>query len=255
MNQIQPIPYDPSIPLTFSEIQFETIQGCNRKCWHCPNRTIPSTGATMPEDLIDKILTDLEEMDYRGSVRPYLMNEPFLDPRMPAIMAEIRQRLPKAFCVVNTNGQLLPIATAKKLNALGVKLRISAYEPEILRAFWPLRGRYLHVTDLTGISQDSTPEVFYNRAGMVEGLGSGPTSGPCYYPFAQLYIRHDGRAVLCCSDYRSQVVMGNVRARKLLTVFNSAIYKRYRTQLSQGKRLGPLCSKCNVPGHLTKRKG
>ena len=86
----------------FHDIHLETIQGCNRKCAFCPNKDIASTGALMSRELFDQIIGQLVEMDFRGYVRPYLMNEPFLDERMPEMMRYIREKLPKALCVVNT---------------------------------------------------------------------------------------------------------------------------------------------------------
>jgi len=228
----------------FQHIQFETQQGCNRGCWHCPNKGIPRTSEQMPMELIERIVGQLLDMDFIGSVRPYLMNEPFLDPRMPQIMAYIREKLPDAHCLVNTNGDLLSLELARELGGMGVKLRVSAYGDEVARRFGKAKVPMMHVTDFRQ-AREKVPNVFYNRAGLVEMPGQAPVSGYCNYPFSQMYIRHDGRAVLCCSDYENQVVMGNANTEGLLEIFNGARYREYRQALKEGGRLPPLCSQCS----------
>lgn len=226
------------------DVLFETIQGCNRACWYCPNSAIPSTGTLMAQSLIDKIIDELVALDFRGYVRPYLMNECFLDPRMPAIMRTIRRRLPEALCVVNTNGDLLSVEEARALGQMGVKIRVSAYNHTVLRRFEAAGVPRMHVTNLTRLVE-GLPETFNNRAGAVDvGAKDVPQEG-CRYPFAQMYIRHDGKAVLCCNDYLSQVVVGDVTQQSLIEAFNTPLYRKYRRMLAKGQRTLPLCQNCN----------
>lgn len=231
----------------FVSIQIETIEGCNRRCWHCPNRTIPPSGRLMSLGLFERIINQLVEMGYEGSIRPYLMNEPFMDARMPQMMATIRRRLPENVCCVNTNGELLPLDLARELSDMGVKLRISAYTAATLRRFREARIRTTHVTDFTRVAEE-LPEWFNNRGGLVDLPGAEPVGGDCQYPRIQMYIRHDGRAVLCCNDWRNQVVMGDATEEPLLTIWNNDRYALYREALAEGERLPPLCDKCSYRG-------
>jgi radical SAM protein with 4Fe4S-binding SPASM domain len=234
--------------MRFQSIQLETIQGCTRKCWHCPNASIEYTGALMARELFDDIIEQLAAMEYRGSVRPYLMNEPFLDPRMPELMRHIQVRLPKCLCVVNTNADRLSLKLARELSDLGVKLRISAYDKATLDRFNWSGITTLHMTDFTRVSE-ALPDFYNNRAGSVELPGREPVSGDCQYPSIQMYVRHDGRVVLCCNDYHGQVVMGDATKEPLLAIFNNERFREYRSALRAGKRLPPLCDKCSYRGH------
>jgi radical SAM protein with 4Fe4S-binding SPASM domain len=233
--------------MRFQSIQLETIQGCTRRCWHCPNANIEYTGAMMSRDLFDRIIEQLVAMEYTGSVRPYLMNEPFLDPRMPELMRHIREQLPNCLCVVNTNGDRLSLDLARELSGLGVKLRISAYDQATLERFNKARIRTTHVSDFTNVSKE-LPDFYNNRAGSVDLPGREPVSGDCQYPSIQMYVRHDGRVVLCCNDYLNQVVMGDANEEDLLTIFNTAAFTRYRKALKRLRRLRPLCSQCSYRG-------
>jgi radical SAM protein with 4Fe4S-binding SPASM domain len=207
----------------------------------------------MAQSLIDKIIDELVEIDFRGYVRPYLMNECFLDPRMPAIMQTICKRLPEALCVVNTNGDLLSVELARELGRMGVKIRVSAYNQEVLRRFEAAGVPKMHITNMTRL-HEGLPETFNNRAGAVLGIGQDtiPQEG-CHFPFAQMYIRHDGRVVLCCNDYYNRVIMGDVNEESLMAIFNNAKYGRYRRALSKGERTLTLCKDCNQRERLTWR--
>jgi len=230
--------------LAFHDLHLETIQGCNRKCFFCPNKDIESTGALMSRELFDNLIGQLVEMDFSGHVRPYLMNEPFLDPRMPEMMRYIRKMVPKALCVVNTNGQLLTTEMARELAGIGVKLRISAYEPDTLSRFLRAKIGGMWITDYTHTGE-KLPASFMNRAGNIDIGGPPPGAGGCAFPCNEMYVRHTGQVVLCCNDWRSAVVMGDANTTPLLKIFNNRKYANYRKWLGAGERRPPLCSECN----------
>lgn len=234
--------------IRFQTIQLETIQGCNRKCWHCPNRDIEATGKLMSLDLFFRIIDQLVDMRFTGAVRPYCMNEPFMDDRMPEMMAHIRRVLPDALCVVNTNGTLLSLDLAQKLSDMGVKLRISAYDRATLERFQTAGIHTTHVTDFTN-ARDVLPSFFTNRGGLVEIPGRAPVTGDCQYPSVQMYVRHDGQCVLCCNDWHNAVVMGDANREWLLDIYNNERYATYREALARGQRLPPLCDQCSYRGY------
>jgi hypothetical protein len=175
------------------------------------------------------------------------MNEAFTDERMPEMLRHIRKVLPRARCIINTNGVLLSNDLAREMAALGVKLRISAYNPATRERFNTARIPTTHVTDFTN-TRENVPAFFTNRAGAVPMPGQAPIGGDCQYPNMQMYIRADGRAVLCCQDYYSAVVMGDANTTPLLDIFNNGLYTAYRRALSRGQRRPPLCSRCSYRG-------
>ena len=58
----------------------------------------------MPDALIQKIVSELSELDYPNRLSFYNNNEPFLDKRIYEIIALARQALPKAFLELKSNG-------------------------------------------------------------------------------------------------------------------------------------------------------
>ena len=63
-----------------------------------------------------------------------------------------------------------------------------------------------------------------------------------------MYINAFGKAILCCSDYKFEVVMGDVNKESLEDIWNGKKYKEYRNKLKKGTREGlKLCKVCNYP--------
>jgi hypothetical protein len=231
----------------FTVIQIETIHGCNLRCWHCPNKDVTPSGELMTREAFDQIIGELAELGFAGEIRPYLMNEPFMDARMGELARSVRERVPQARCIFNTNGMLLTDEVARELCELEVKLRISAYDSRTLERFRRLHLRTSHVTDYRDTRKE-WPAFFCNRAGSVEIPGQEPQGGRCDLPFSHLYVRLDGRAVLCCNDWFSAVVVGNVLEDGLLATFRGQVLRNYRRALKAGVRKPPLCEQCSYVG-------
>lgn len=92
-----------------------------------------------------------------------------------------------------------------------------------------------------------------NRAGNVENfdeLDYMPISEKpvrtCELPFYKMYILHTGEAVLCCMDWRRNVVLGSVREQSIREIWNSDEYRRIRRLHIEGRdaEIG-LCGDCS----------
>lgn len=98
-------------------VHLETMARCNAACDFCPSSVLKRSGARMSDDLIDKVLTDLEDMprDLSFQVSPYKVNEPFLDVRIFDVLDDIARRLPQASIALTSNASAL---TDKKIARL-----------------------------------------------------------------------------------------------------------------------------------------
>ena len=69
----------------------------------------------------------------------------------------------------------------------------------------------------------------------------------CTRLFKQACIKFNGEVVLCCTDYESRVVLGNVRERSLREVWNGEAAASIRAKFLSGQ-IGeiPLCGACKV---------
>lgn len=88
----------------FSSIGIETGAVCNRRCYFCPNAYAERPDEWMPDEVFDKIVSDLAKLRYDGRVEFYIYNEPTRDPRLLKLISKVRGRLPKACLMINTNG-------------------------------------------------------------------------------------------------------------------------------------------------------
>ena len=75
--------------------------------------------------------------------------------------------------------------------------------------------------------------MLVNRAGNVENydeLRYTPQAAQpvrtCELLFYKMYILASGDVVLCCMDWRRQVVLGNVRQQRLRDIWNGDAYRR-----------------------------
>ena len=92
-----------------------------------------------------------------------------------------------------------------------------------------------------------------NRAGNVENYeelrytaqGAQPVR-TCELVFYKMYILASGDVVLCCMDWRRQVVLGNVGRQSLRDIWNGDAYRRIRRLHIEGRdgEIG-LCKACS----------
>ena len=109
------------------------------------------------------------------------------------------------------------------------------------------------VTYWRGRGVNSKYTMLENRGGNIKDAESFSHSqvmsyfSTCTRLFKQAYIKFDGDVVLCCTDYETRVVLGNVRERSLYDVWNGPVATEIRRKFLSD-RIGEisLCSVCKV---------
>lgn len=96
-------------------VHIETWAKCNAACVFCPYPIIPRKGEKMPDELIEKILKDLEDIpdDWKWFLSPFKVNEPFLDKRLIPMLEDVNERHPNAGIRLFSNGSPM---TADKID-------------------------------------------------------------------------------------------------------------------------------------------
>ena len=121
---------DKKLPLP-TEIEISESGTCNRKCSFCP-RSAPSfedIKEFISKDLVNKISTELSELDYKGVVRFSGFVEPMLDKKIFDHINTFKRFCPKSRIEMVTNGDPLNINRLKKLYDSGLdKILISVYD-------------------------------------------------------------------------------------------------------------------------------
>lgn len=237
--------------LLFKNIQVQTISGCNLKCSFCPNSYIQQEKKLMDKELFKKIINELSELNFKGRFSPYLMNEPLMDERLPDLINYSRTKLPYAKIRINSNGLLLSEDKLSQLFNEGLdEIRISCYSREIynkLKNFDEfIKCRKLILTPY--FLDKYKKQYFNNRGGNIKlpWKEYKKLNSFCERPFIQMYVNCDGDAVLCCSDYEYQAILGNVKEKSLINIWNNDKYTKYRNALSNRKRQKlDLCKDCD----------
>ena len=100
------------------DVQIQTMTGCNSRCIFCPhgktrNPILP--GQEMSWDNFTKIVDEILSHDV-NRISPYLMNEPFMDKRLPELISYMTRKKSKyTVTKVNSNGSLLTETLSKAL--------------------------------------------------------------------------------------------------------------------------------------------
>ncbi len=256
-------------------VQVQTINRCNRSCAFCPSRKFPRKLELMSLETYQRVLDELASLGFSGRFSPYLQGEPLLDKRLPELVARARATLPRAKLLIQSNGDALTVEKGLALFEAGLhKLIINCYDDQnqlsrvqgmvremvgrqsdlrfiqdsFARMIRPERHgqikREIAIEDKTWWKADSAD----NWAGNIPGALAEPLKKWCFCPFNQLYVHSNGNVVLCCCDWKGEVVFGNLTRQSLSEVYSSAIAARYRENLSKKNRKMKLCEVCDYRG-------
>ena len=265
-------------------IQFETNILCNSKCEFCPQREVKRKNKIMPDEIWRKII---EQSRGRGIIyRPFMVNEPLTDKRMPEIIRYIRKDK-SARAELNSNGALLTEELGKKLIEAGLDvIRFSVdgfskntykqsgrgdnYEDvvENINRFILLKRRMnsnvvifvrMIDMDINKHEQKDFLEYWGKKAdkAVIVPLYRWPWTGqeepvmrPCPKIREEMFFNTDGNAVLCCWDNFEKGIVGNINNSAIDEIWNSKINQGYRNLLNEGKRDKILlCSRCDGYKH------
>jgi MoaA/NifB/PqqE/SkfB family radical SAM enzyme len=269
-----------SYPWEINHVQVQTISWCNRSCPFCPSQKFPRKLEFMSLETYQRVLDELASLDFSGRFSPYLQGEPLLDTRMPELVAMARHTLPRAKILIQTNGDALTVKKGLALFEAGLhKMIVNCYDKDSAQVFQRrnlireiikkqpavryTRNGFMHtfnrmivpehpeqirpeiaIEDKTWWKEDTAE----NWAGNITGSLPEPLKESCRRPFNQLYVHYNGNVVLCCCDWKGEVVYGNLMEDSLVEVFSGPVATRYRENLAQKNRKMKLCEVCNYRG-------
>ncbi len=232
----------------FSQIEIETNSLCNRKCAICPRSTMGKEEGDMDMEIIRNILTQLKHMKFRGRIAPVFYNEPTLDSRLEKIISEMRGMLPRATIFLYTNGSLATADLFETLSAAGVDVFVvSQYEKNVprdgarilslMRELSPrtrkkVRYRVLHDVD-----------ILSNRGGLVT-VTHHQKKKRCFRASTNCVIDFKGNVLLCCDDFTSHYILGNIHKESLEMIWNSKQAREIRKKLRKGIFENEMCRNC-----------
>jgi 2-deoxy-scyllo-inosamine dehydrogenase (SAM-dependent) len=220
----------------FQVVEIEIGRNCNRRCSYCPQSFDWYRGPEqfMKRSLFESLIDQLKKCKFAGRLSFHHYNEPLLNPELIDLISYARERLPFAWFVLYSNGDLLNQSKYESLQNAGIDFfMITSHSG---RKF-PQR-LYQHV---------KYPDTFIisSRGSLVHKAKLNYL--PCYAPSEMLIIRYDGKVVLCHEDAMSSTVMGDTNKQSIKSIWFSNSFKKYRKKLIRGHRDSTcqLCAKCD----------
>ena len=251
----------------FSIIEFNLCGLCNRKCVFCPRhdpKIFPNINEHMPAKVYEKIMADLQKINFNGTILYSGFGEPLLYKNLQEVVKLSKKYCPKARVEIVTNGDLITVENVSQLFKNGLTtLCISMYDGlhqverfEKLKNAVSLKDDQLILRTRWLPPEEHFGITLSNRAGAMEMKEVGmkkltqPLKRACYYPFYQIFIDYDGSVLLCSHDWNEKLVVGSVRDQSILEIWHSPVLKQVRMKLAKEDRNFSPCNLCDVKGTL-----
>jgi MoaA/NifB/PqqE/SkfB family radical SAM enzyme len=259
----------------FSIVEISVVAACNRRCSFCPvsddyYKKVGLSGV-MKQSLYEKLLQDLESIDYSGMILFSGESEPLLHKRLDRLISRTKEVLPNTQIEVNSNGDLLTTLKLKSLFSAGLDtLSISMYDgPQQIAEFSRLREeadlKPSQVLLRRRYFEDGNYGInMTNRGGLVDSdafqvpPGSKPTAAKlkfpinqeCYYPFYMLTVDVGANVTICSHDWAKRYVVGNFAQDHIFKIWTDTRFDTARRNLAKCDRSLPSCRECNAIGDL-----
>ena len=290
-------------------IQLELTEGCNLACSFCGIASIRNNGADGPKNIrgknsnpykflnwgaaliiANKIKTAMEEHKWNPRIEMAMHGEPTMNPEYVAIVALLRQTLPKTHLQMTTNGGgLLKGDLSQNINALmdaglnvllldnyeGIKIcdkvrekytgPYPLFEYPLDKKANPHRRRKptdhdIVVTQDISVASQGNHATVNNHAGAAFPKNKKAEGRRCAKVFREISIRWDGNVAICCNDWPGHYRCGSAtNVNSLEELWQSGAFMAARKKLYHGQRdFGP-CDGCDAlsyrPGLLPDAKG
>lgn len=235
----------------FRQVLIETRTDCNNHCKFCPHAFNKKTLGIMSWECYKQIIDQLSDINYNGRIALMLSNEPLLEDRMEDMIVYARQKSPRFFLDMTTNGTLLTVDRLDKFFKLGLdNININDYRgdrdkyPEKWSKYIePIYSAYWNNPKVS-FQKRRTDEVLPNYAGNIPQEFNSGDFGFCNYPFRKITIGYSGNILLCCDDFLYDTCFGNVMTDNLLDCWNNSEMEKIKLSLLDGKRIS-ICARCN----------
>jgi len=244
----------------FSRIEIETINRCNGSCTFCPvnKNDDPRKQEKMTDELFDKIINELHELDYSGDVGLFANNEPFLDTRLEAFAKKTRELLPKARIEIYSNGTLIKLERFIEIIPYLDLLVIDNYNDKLkwhdtVKEIREYLKQHPEFKSKVSIRMRKETALMSSRGGQAPNNSKKkalPIS--CLLPFYHFYIRPDGKTGLCCVDALAKYTIGDVSQQSLKDVWYSENYDKIRELIRQGRDRLDVCNHCDSYGNYAR---
>jgi len=229
-------------------VEIELFSYCNRTCGWCPNNFIDRkfNNFVLDENVLENLLIELKEQDYKGVISLSRYNEPFSKPKLIEMFLYLKDKYLKDNKVVcNTNGDF-------DFSQFKDKIEITEMDYDLNKE--EKLDENFRVMRLKNIN---------NRAGALDFNKSYKRNTPCFEPMFFVGINYDGTVSPCCNirndiEIHKAYIMGNLKKDSLTNILNYEKNIKFRELVSKGvyDLFPEICKSCNkIGGRYTSGNG
>lgn len=261
-------------------VEFEPNAFCNRQCWHCLNGIIKNRKGELAKKYYQKVIKELEEIEYNGIIHYARYCEPLANPYFEDFISIARAILPDAILKIITNGDYLSPERLQELINSGIDMvSVSLYlSKDISWSHFEARNIIKKLADKLGLEvnfRSKLPHgVFadlkienikmdvrcldfapgkngFNRGGIVPDLADSNfiRSSPCYFVFQNFTIDWNGNVMPCCnihSDFPAhrEFILGNIKEQSIFSIYAGDKAISWRKKLVTFEEKDEQCRYC-----------
>lgn len=240
----------------FEHIKIQTNNTCTRKCPYCYFGNIKDKyqNNVLSSDVFYKMIDELASINYDGRIGLFEINEPLTDPRIFDFVGYVSKKIPKAWNMLISNGDLLNVENLEKLVVAKLdQLCISVYDQKTMDKLMQIKEVRPDLFKIVEVMNFINGNFIDNRGGNIDYKDAPNTKdylhNPCERIHKLLYVRPNGNVVSCFSDFYEVNVLGNVYQDTLQNIWFGEKFTNFRKELDNGRRqISHLCTNCNYPG-------
>jgi radical SAM protein with 4Fe4S-binding SPASM domain len=266
-------------------LQIENTNICNAKCIMCPHNLMKRKQNIMTqkdfEKIVDNVLLsyDIKRINVNG------FGEPFIDKGLIEKIKYINHKYPKVKIDIFTNANMMDKNFADELLKTRVdritfsingtkknykKIMDLDYEKTHNNVLYFLKNNKNVLTNISLMIIDENKEDVENffrfwspysdsvrayaptdwAGGVVNIIQTTPFKHnkrwPCIYFWTNITVDVDGNVVLCCRDYESRGIFGNLLKQDIKEIRNSKKFKDFKKMQLNHDFIMPVCNKCDI---------
>lgn len=237
----------------FQHVNIQTNNRCTRRCHFCYYGIIKELPPLelMSEYLFKKIINELVELNFKGRISLYELNEPMTDERIYKFLSYIRKKLPRVFQLIVSNGDLLNRDKAENLFDSGLdELWVNCYLEGVVNRNVDLVEYLRNKNHKAKIIRNYKATEWDSRAGNIKKYYRKAKEASCELIYKQIIIKPSGKISSCVNDFFDINVMGNANNQTMKEIWFGNNFEKLRRQLINKKRQNiELCSKCDYAGY------
>ena len=247
-----------------TEIEISESGTCNRSCSFCPRSAadFEDKKEFISNELHEKLCTELQKLNYKGTIRYSGFVEPMLDKNIYNLISMVKNFLPDCNVEMVTNGDPLNLKRLNKIFQSGLnRILISAYdgkedadkledlckEAQLSGDQYIVRHRYYTEEQDFGITLSNRSGLMENAEFKIKSLKE-PLKNPCYIPSYTFFLDYQGDVLMCPHDWGKKIILGNLNKENFLDIWFSKKSMRIRRMLSNSNRNFSPCNVCDVEG-------